>query len=128
MFGGWLSTPRRLWEVVRVDRGVGALLRDVISGDEVTAAAVTGQQFGVADQVFARIAESAGVHTLVGTALVVPIRGQEPLLGLLDAGYDADTLAAWYGWTLAPGRDSTASMEDDDDLNDDDFDFDDDAA
>ena len=128
VFGGWLSIPRRLWEVVRVDSGVGSLLRDVISGDEVTVVGVSGQQFGVADQIFARIAESAGVHALVGTALVVPIRGQEPLLGLLDAGYDADTLAAWYGWTLAPKRDSTTSMEDDEDLDDDDFDFDDDAA
>ena len=37
VFDQWLSTPRRLWDVLAVERGVGAWMRDVVSGDEVTA-------------------------------------------------------------------------------------------
>ena len=94
----WINTDRRLWEVVAVDRGSGITLRDTKTAEELEVTDRTASsEFEIGDQLLAMAAPGFGRNWLVGVSLRVNLRQRPSLVELLDAYYDADLLAEWYG-------------------------------
>lgn len=93
--------PRRLWEVVAVDRGVGLRLRDTRTGDTVEVDEMSGSAgASVGELLLARVAPVADRHQVFGTPLSIPLRLRASAIELVDSHPDADALADWYGQAL----------------------------
>ncbi|MDP1818615.1 MAG: SEC-C metal-binding domain-containing protein [Acidimicrobiales bacterium] len=93
-----LAEPRRLWEILRVDEGVGVELRDTSTGEVIEVIERSGSQGRSSGELLlARTARVDDAPVLFGVPLVVPLRERGRVLEMLDGWLDADTLASWFG-------------------------------
>jgi hypothetical protein len=100
-----VEEPRRLWEVIDVDRGTSLTLRDTRMGERfVVTERTASKDRQVGEYLLARVAALGDEHQLFGVPLAVPLCLRERTIELIDAGPDADGLAEWYGEALEPPR------------------------
>ena len=97
-----LDEPRRLWELVEVNAGVGMTLRDTRTGDQRRVRDVAGSRGrSPGEYLLARVADLPGGAELIGMPLEIPLNLRASALDLVDHDPDADALAEWYGRATA---------------------------
>lgn len=110
----WLDTPRRLWQVERVDPTDGLTLRELgQEGSVVVLDTPITIDLEPGELVLARFVEVGDHPQLAGSAVPVPPDDRDLVAALLDSGADCDTWARWYGGFLPDDEDEEDEDEDD---------------
>jgi len=98
----WALVDRSVFEVVKVNRGVGLLLRDIRTGDTIEVRERLGSSQALAgDLVCAHVVPDGVGHQIVGGALTVSLRLRDPLLAALDEEAGSGPVAAAIGAAYA---------------------------
>lgn len=99
----WLLVQRSVFEVERVDRGRGIVVRDVRTGDthEVRERAAS-RQLQPGQLICARVVPAGDTMQIFGGLEPVALHERDPLIDLLDTEPDPVTLVAWLSRRFAP--------------------------
>src|SRR5205823_828311 len=102
LFQRWTEIGPSVHEVVTVDPGAGATLRDLQTDDEVDIRERIGStQMEVGDLLLTTVVPDGEGHQIVGGVLPIRLRMRDQLLELLEDEEDSETivefLAAAYG-------------------------------
>jgi len=93
----WEELPRRLWEIVEVESGVGMELRDVVSGDAVQVTERSGSVgHSSGEYLLGRVCPVGGQNQLIGKVIDVSMHLRESAMALVDSDADAIEFAKWY--------------------------------
>ncbi len=93
----WEELPRRLWEIVEVQSGVGMKLRDVVSGDAVQVTERSGSVgHSSGEYLMAHVCPVGDQNQLIGQTIDVAMHLRESAMALVDNDADAIEVVEWY--------------------------------